>query len=133
MPGEDGGSIADPTNIVFGDGDVSMNLSNILPGDGTGNTDLAGQVTKTTAPITLLRLTSTSPKWGLVLSHCRMQMRLAICCGRCENPYFLIENVDIKATRTHEWFFSSLEKTGIRLDQLELGEELNSSDPSYTY
>lgn len=127
MPSEDGG-----TNIVFGDGDVSTKLSNILP-DGTGNTDHAGQVTNTTAPTTLIRLTSTSLNWGLVLSRCRMQMRLAICCGRCENPYLLMANVDIRAARIHEWFFTSLERTGIRRDQLESGEELNSPDPSYTY
>jgi hypothetical protein len=127
MPSEDGG-----TNIVFGDGDVSTKLSNILP-DGTGNTDHAGQVTNTTAPTTLIRLTSTSLNWGLVLSRCWMQMRLAICCGRCENPYLLMANVDIRAARIHEWFFTSLERTGIRRDQLESGEELNSPDPSYTY
>jgi hypothetical protein len=116
----------------LGDGDAGMDLSNILPGDGTGNADLqvAGKVTKTKVSKILIGLISSSPKWISVLTHCRMHMRIAICCGRCENLYLLrkITYVEVRAAYTREWFAASLEQIGMCYDELESGEELDSSN-----
>jgi hypothetical protein len=115
MLDEHGDSIAD--------GDASMDPSNILSGDGTGNLRVAKSKT-------LIRLMDASPKWTLVLAHCRMQMRIAICCGRCENPFLLkeVKYCETRAAYTQDWFAAGLKQTGMCYGDLESCEGLNSSN-----
>ncbi|KAG1899893.1 uncharacterized protein F5891DRAFT_1189372 [Suillus fuscotomentosus] len=125
---------------VIPDVDASNNGSTILQTTWIGSsvmtlntphtTGVQPHPKKVSAAHSLHQIMEMCPNWRRVLALLRMLLRVAICCGRSDNPYLLV-NVDFSARQLElirSVWPECLLRANVTSESLETGQELNFPD-----